>query len=395
MIRRALQLVLVVGLLAIHRWTFAQGKGGGARSGGARPGVSARGSGPTVPSARSAAPRSSGMPRVSATPRLSGPTVPSRGASATSRGPAIAPRTSSIPSRDSSGLRAPTMTLPNADELHDHGRVLHDHATDRYFVQRGNSLREVGTPYNYRSRVIYIRPYYDPFYWRDPYYFGYGFGLGYGGFGPGFGFGYRTGFGYDYYSTVPGLVLGYRRLPRNVVPEPSQVTDDRLPAEQLGVLAGRAFHDGEYESAEKWLRHAVTKDARDGRLWMMLGQSLFARGQFNDAAGAVQNGMTLLPPEQWGTVIENYRDFYATPTDYATQLKALEKAIADQLFEPGPRFLLAFHYAYLGYPAESIREVNELMKLAPNDTLAIKLRELMSAKLPMKIADPNIAPPPQ
>ena len=41
---------------------------------------------------------------------------------------------------------------------------------------------------------------------------------------------------------------------------------------------------------------------------------------------------------------------------------------------PELRFLLGYHYGYLGYPKEAVRELDKALEMAPQDELARKLR---------------------
>jgi hypothetical protein len=41
---------------------------------------------------------------------------------------------------------------------------------------------------------------------------------------------------------------------------------------------------------------------------------------------------------------------------------------------------LGFHYGYLGYPKESIRELDKALALNPKDQMAEQLKEVMAAK---------------
>src|SRR5262249_22977970 len=67
--------------------------------------------------------------------------------------------------------------------------------------------------------------------------------------------------------------------------------------------------------------------------------------------------------------------------DYTDQLRALEKARDTKQDDPALRFLLGWHYGYLGYPKHSVRELDKAIELAPKDEVSKKLREVMAAKL--------------
>jgi tetratricopeptide (TPR) repeat protein len=127
-------------------------------------------------------------------------------------------------------------------------------------------------------------------------------------------------------------------------------------------------------------RHAVVDDPKNGVLVMMLAQSLFASGKFDEAAGATQQAMMLLKEDDWGVVIKNYRELYTKIGDYTTQLRALEKARKDKPDEPALRFLLGFHYAYLGFPKEAQVELAKATSLAPQDELSGRLKDILAGK---------------
>jgi tetratricopeptide (TPR) repeat protein len=117
-----------------------------------------------------------------------------------------------------------------------------------------------------------------------------------------------------------------------------------------------------------------------------------ATGKFEEAAGATQMAMQMLPKEQWGVVVSNYKDLYGNVQDYTDQLRALERAVKDKPDNPPLRFLLGYHYAYLGFAKEAVDQLDRGLKLMPQDEGAKQLRDVMRAKLPKPDA-PAAAPP--
>ena len=103
---------------------------------------------------------------------------------------------------------------------------------------------------------------------------------------------------------------------------------------------------------------------------MLLAQSLFAEGSYNQAAAATELGMTMLPPEQWGVVVRNYKELYASNGAYTQQLRSLESVSSKNPEDPAPRFLLGFHYHYLGYPAQGEKQMEKAVQLLPRDEFA-------------------------
>jgi hypothetical protein len=230
-----------------------------------------------------------------------------------------------------------------------------------------------------------------------------GYGLGYGGYGYG---GYYGGYGYNPYclygTSYPGYAGGYyypnavaavdqqdNAQAANQPPEinPKAAAKDADNAKIFAEKGENDFKARDYKSAAYAWKHAALDDPGNGVLVMMLAQAFFATGQFDEAAGAVQQGMQLLPREEWGVVVKNYKELYTNVQDFTDQLRALEKAVKEKPKDPGLRFLAGFEYAYLGFPKEAVDQLDKGLKSAPNDQMARKLRDEMAAKLP-KPAEP-------
>ena len=126
---------------------------------------------------------------------------------------------------------------------------------------------------------------------------------------------------------------------------------------------------------------------------MMYAQALFATGKFDEAAGAVQTAMSQLPKAQWGVVVTNSRELYGRYQDYTMQLRSLEAVIRDKPNDPGLRFLLGYHYGYLGYPQQSIDQLDRVLNLVTKDDFAKQLRDEMRGKLP-QLNSPELVPAP-
>ena len=101
--------------------------------------------------------------------------------------------------------------------------------------------------------------------------------------------------------------------------------------------------------------------------------------------------MSQLEKNQWGTVVGNYRELYGKAGDYTVQLRALEAAVKAKSADPAMRFLLGYHYAYLGFPQQAVDQLNQAVTLAPQDEMAKQLRDEMQSKLPTP-AIPAAAP---
>ena len=236
----------------------------------------------------------------------------------------------------------------------------------------------------YRHRYQY--PY------GNSYFFGYNspFGLlnygGYGGYGYGNG-GYGSGYPYYYYQpsctwntpATNSFVSTTSGYPVTQPAAPLAADAAGATISSFAVQGEVDFKAGNYTAAESDWRHALVDDPNNGALVMLLAQALFANGRFDEAAGAVQHAMQMLPADKWGAVVSNYAELYRGNQDYTDQLRRLEAARL-AASSPALQFLTGYHYGYLGYPKNAITELDKAITLAPQDQAAQKLRGVMAAK---------------
>jgi len=282
---------------------------------------------------------------------------------------------------------------------------------------------------NYNSRYGYGRPGYGGYYggasFYGPYggygyspYYGYGYGgpigllgqlglsaLGYGGYGyspygygGGYGsggYGYGNGYGSNAYATYDYSTNSYTTTTAPVQTQTAQATTTSAATfDEAGEIA---FKEGRYQDAAYNWRHAALDNGQNGAVALLLSQALFASGQYADAAGAAEAGMAMLPPDQWGVVVKNYEDLYPSRQLYTDQLRNLEAARTAKPDDPALRFLLGYHYFYLGYPAQASQELDQAMKLQPKgliakDLLALTRGEKPAGPQPVTVGQPATAP---
>jgi hypothetical protein len=227
-----------------------------------------------------------------------------------------------------------------------------------------------------------------------------GFGFGFGGFGlwgfgyPYWGYGYGYGgygygypaYGYNYYGYGNGYGSGYGYGNGNAyLAAAPPDTNPELDAPAAGNFIDQGevdFKAGKYQTAARDWQHALVEDPKNGAVMMLLAQSLFAMGQYDEAAGATQAGMQMLPEDKWGVVVSNYSQLYGNIQDYTDQLKTLEKARDAKPDAPALHFLLGFHFGYLGYPKHAVKELDKALTLAPKDLGSRKIRDIFAAKWP-------------
>ena len=91
--------------------------------------------------------------------------------------------------------------------------------------------------------------------------------------------------------------------------------------------------------------------------------------------------MQTLSKEKWNIILGSYPNLYGNVQDYTDQLRALEKAVTDKPDDPARRFLVGFHYAYLGYSQQAVNQIDKCLIVAPHDEMAKQLRDELQAKL--------------
>jgi hypothetical protein len=237
--------------------------------------------------------------------------------------------------------------------------------------------------------------------WYPGYYGNYGYG-GYGGYGYGGygGYGGYSSWGYPTYGSsyssygMPVYTSAVSTVPVTLASTTPVTTSAATPSATNFTEQGEtAFKAGNYSGAAYAWQHAVIDNPQSPVLVLMHAQALFATGKFAEAAGATQVAMSQLDKDQWGVVVTNYRELYGNSSDYTTQLRALEAAVRDKPNDPALRFLLGYHYTYLGYPQQGADQLATAVNLAPQDQLAKQLLEATKAKLPIPAA-PVVPPAP-
>jgi thioredoxin-like negative regulator of GroEL len=149
------------------------------------------------------------------------------------------------------------------------------------------------------------------------------------------------------------------------------------------VLNGeKAFQQGDYLGAIEDWKTALADGSRNPVLVMLLGQAYFAAGNYRESAVTTQAAMHALPEDRWGVVVGNRSELYGNSSTYLTQLRQLETAVNENPKDPAQRFLLAYQYAYLGYPQPAAAQLDKVVELEPRDEIAAQLRKVVALNLP-------------
>ena len=228
---------------------------------------------------------------------------------------------------------------------------------------------------------------------------GWGWGWGWPQWGWGYGNWGGYGYGYGDYNTyfsnaVPGQTVQQVTV---FAPTPAQVQT----AQDFYSDALAAFQSSQYQETIRLCQHAMVDNPRDSDIILLMAQSLFAVGEYDQATDAVKMAVQLLPQDQWGTIAKNYTSYYPNIEDYTTQLRSLEKAARADATQPNPALnvLLGYHYGFLGHPRQAVAELDTALDARPHDTAGQKLRDLFAsgagipARAPAPAQQAVIAPP--
>jgi tetratricopeptide (TPR) repeat protein len=79
--------------------------------------------------------------------------------------------------------------------------------------------------------------------------------------------------------------------------------------------------------------------------------------------------------------LANYRELYGRPDDYNDQLRALEKFRDGNANDPAARFLLGYHYFYLGRLQDAFNQLDKAIQIQPQDPFARTLRNMAAEKV--------------
>lgn len=255
---------------------------------------------------------------------------------------------------------------------HKHNGHGHKHRRrDRSSFYLGFGL---GVPYGWGYQS------YSP-YFADPYYYGRGFDYGYRS--PYVNYDYYGGGSRNVYSyAAPNYVYapadnpGHVGSPNNVViggTEPANATSDHQnDATHYSLNAERSFQSANYTATIRHAQHGLVESPDNGRLHEVLSQALFAEGDYQLAAVALQRAMALTNPDDWGYLVRNYKDYYQGKT-YVQQMDRLVQYVKDNPDAAYARFLRGYHYGFLGYNEAARADLRKALNLEKRDEMSKRL----------------------
>lgn len=200
---------------------------------------------------------------------------------------------------------------------------------------------------------------------------------------------------YGTYSYAQPIPVAYTDVPLFASPEGPVSCEESLNN------AISAFQQDDYNAALDIINKGLVLCPDDSVMHEFRALSLFAKGDYQQAAATVHSVLAVGPGWNWATL----SSMYSSVPAYTVHLRALEGFTKANPLDGASRFLLAYHYMADGYPDAAERQLRQVVKLMPNDRVAADL--LMMVEVPAEgqlaesplpaappSADPNAIPTP-
>jgi tetratricopeptide (TPR) repeat protein len=153
-----------------------------------------------------------------------------------------------------------------------------------------------------------------------------------------------------------------------------------------------SFKDANYQAALGSFNSALNKNGGDPVVHEVRALSLFALGDYSNAAVALNALLASAPGMDWTTM----SSLYGNSDDYTAQLRKLEEYCKANPKNPASAFVLAYHYLVIGQKDSAIRALKVVVENQPKDVTAKRMLEALDPKpIEAKAADPKAPAAPQ
>ena len=130
-----------------------------------------------------------------------------------------------------------------------------------------------------------------------------------------------------------------------------------------------AFYAGQYPEALAATNKALATMPKDAAIHEFRALTLFALGNYRDAAMTLHPVLSVGPGWDWTTL----SSLYPSIDVYTTQLRALETITAANPKAPELCFLLGYHYLTCGHQESAVKQFKQAQKVLPSDALTAQL----------------------
>jgi tetratricopeptide (TPR) repeat protein len=161
---------------------------------------------------------------------------------------------------------------------------------------------------------------------------------------------------------------------------PTESQADRTDANSLGAAlasmdrARADFMAGNYADATNATDRAVTLLPGDRSMQEFRALTLFARGEYDEAASAIYAVLSAGPGWNWETMI----GLYPNVQNYTAHLRMLESHVRAYPTEARGHFLLGYHYLVMNDLSAAVNELRKAAKLSPRDKVSPAIVEALS-----------------
>jgi tetratricopeptide (TPR) repeat protein len=118
--------------------------------------------------------------------------------------------------------------------------------------------------------------------------------------------------------------------------------------------------------------------------------TLFAMKRYKEAAATLYAVLSVGPGWDWTTMI----GLYPNEDVYAAQLRALETYVRQNPNAADGHFVLAYQYMTAGHPEEAADQYQQVLQLAPNDSVSRQMLALLTSTDNQQGPPPAEAAPP-
>lgn len=208
--------------------------------------------------------------------------------------------------------------------------------------------------------------------------------------------GYYTSFYNPYYVPIatavpvynysqPVVVNNYLPADSTIASSESQVAGPTAQAALSTVDQGlAAFKSGDYRTALSLFDSAVKSSPGDAVVHEVRALTLFALGEYAQAAATLNSLLAAAPGMDWTTV----GSLYGNVQDYTTQLRKLEQHCRVNAGDAGAFFVLAYHYLVIGDKTNAVSILRSVIAKQPKDVTA---KRMLDALAPPEAAAPKTA----
>lgn len=180
------------------------------------------------------------------------------------------------------------------------------------------------------------------------------------------------------FGVAPGATVVERPvMPGQVVsPATTPATTNRVPqATAISALVREiltTFRAGRYADVVTQCDTALIDDPRLGAIHLLQSHALFALARYDESAGALRRGLSVLDESQWSLLMSERNQFYPTGA-YDPLLDKLRQFSTAQPNDAPVRFLLGYHLGMVGRTGEAREHLNAVRQLEPTDEFSQRL----------------------